>query len=136
MRGGVAVGHQHRAHAELRRGRGGGARVIRLHAAGGNQRVGAFRPRLRRDQRQLAHLVPSEPERDRIVALDEETRRRRRGSRSKDGIGSTSVGDGDEAAATENARARREAAAGVTGRYSKAGSAKLEVRLTRLPLHF
>ena len=32
----------------------------------------ATRPR--RDERELAHLVPAEPERDRIVALDEETR--------------------------------------------------------------
>ena len=47
--------------------------MIRLHTAGRNQRVGVFRARLRRDQRELAHLVASESERDRVVPFDEET---------------------------------------------------------------
>ena len=46
--------------------------MIRLHAAGGNQRVCAVGFGARRDERKLPHFVSAEPERDRIVALDEQ----------------------------------------------------------------
>ena len=69
-----AVRDEDRAQSHLRRGRGGRTRVIRLDAAGRDQRVGALVARARRDERELADLVPAEPERDRIVALDEEAR--------------------------------------------------------------
>jgi hypothetical protein len=70
----LTVRDQDRAHAEFRRGRRRRSRVIRLHAARGDQRVGAVGHCARRHERQLSDLVAAEPERDRIVTLDEETR--------------------------------------------------------------
>jgi hypothetical protein len=68
-----AVYDEHRAHPELRSRRRGRARVVGLHAAGGDQRVGAFGLRPRGDQRELADLVAAKPERDRIVSLDQQS---------------------------------------------------------------
>ena len=48
--------------------------MIRLHAAGGDERIGVLGSRLRRYQRELSDLVAAESKRNRIVALDEETR--------------------------------------------------------------
>ena len=69
----LAVGHEHRAHPQLRRGGGRRARMIRLHPSGRDERIGAFRLRARGDERELPHLVPTEAERDRIVSLHEQT---------------------------------------------------------------
>ena len=67
-----AVGDEDAAEPHPRRHARGGARMIRLDAAGRDQRVGALGDRLRRDEPQLADLVPAEAERNGIVALDEE----------------------------------------------------------------
>ena len=48
--------------------------MVRLHAAGGDERVGALGLRASGDERELADLVSAEPERNRVVALDEEAR--------------------------------------------------------------
>ena len=67
-----AVGDEDAAETHPRGDARGGARMIRLDAAGRDQRVGAVEDRLRRHQPQLAHLVAAESERNGIVALDEQ----------------------------------------------------------------
>jgi hypothetical protein len=55
--------------------------VIRLHAAGGNQCIGAPGLRVRGHERELAHFVSAEPERNRVISLDQQVR----GSRAEAG---------------------------------------------------
>src|SRR5581483_1481591 len=70
------IDDQHAAKAELR-GRGGrGSRVVRLHAAERDDRVGIVRARLREHVLELSNLVPAEPERNGIVALHQKARSR------------------------------------------------------------
>jgi hypothetical protein len=45
-----------------------------LNPTSSDQRISAVFDRTRGDQRELPHLVPAKPERNGIVALDEETR--------------------------------------------------------------
>ena len=66
------VGHEHAPQPHPRRHRRRRPRVIRLDAAGRDQRVGPFGQRLRRHELELADLVAAEPERNRVVALDEQ----------------------------------------------------------------
>ena len=69
-----AVEHEHALQPHARRHRGHDARRVRLDAADAQQRVGAFGDGRGGDDRDLADLVAAEPERDRIVALDEQAR--------------------------------------------------------------
>src|SRR5262249_41385241 len=69
-----AVCDEHGAHAESCGGRRRRTRMIGLNAASRDQRVGTVRLRACGDQRELAGLVFTEPARNRIVALDEQTR--------------------------------------------------------------
>ena len=67
-----AVQHEHDPHAERGAGRGGDARVIRLHAAAGDQRVGARGRRLGGTVCILRTLLPPHAERQQVVALHEQ----------------------------------------------------------------
>ena len=86
-----AVDDEHAAEPELRRGRGRGARVIRLESAERDDRVGVVRLRLRERVFEFPHLVAAEPERDRVVALDQQLGRAPSSARRRD-ISSTGVG--------------------------------------------
>jgi hypothetical protein len=77
LRGGRSVGYEHATQAQACRDRRGRTRVIRLHSATGDERVGPFGQRLCDDQLELPDLVPAKPEWNRIVALDEQRRARR-----------------------------------------------------------
>ena len=68
------IDNQHARHAKLGSDGGGHADVIRLQAAHGDERVGAFGERPRHQHLQLADLVPARAERQGIVAFDEEPR--------------------------------------------------------------
>src|SRR6266545_308394 len=69
-----SIRNQNALQPEARSDRRCGARVVRLHATGRDQRVGTVRQRLRRYDVELADLVAAKPKRNRIVALDEERR--------------------------------------------------------------
>src|SRR5688572_22947090 len=68
---------QNQNHAPSERGAGSrrDARVVGLHAAAGDERVGADARRFRRQQLRLAHFVAASPERQEVVAFDENARR-------------------------------------------------------------
>jgi hypothetical protein len=70
--GPLAVGYEHAPQPHPRGDGGHNAGRVRLDAAHAQQRVGALRDGGGGDDRDLAHLVSAEPERDRIVALDEQ----------------------------------------------------------------
>ena len=72
--GGIAVRDEHASQTEPGRGGRRHARVIRLHAAARDQRVGPSREGIRGDEPHLADLVAAEREPDRVVALDEQAR--------------------------------------------------------------
>ena len=57
-----------------RRHRRGHPGVVRLHATRGDEGVGAIGERARANQLEFANLVAAEPERDRIITLDEQAR--------------------------------------------------------------
>ena len=70
-----AVRDEHAPEPEPGGDRGRRAGVVGLNAAGGDEGVGPFRDRLRRNQLQLANRVAAEAERNRIVALHQEPKR-------------------------------------------------------------
>src|SRR6266545_4094783 len=69
-----SIRNQNALQPESRSDRRCGARVVRLHATGRDQRVRTVRQRLRRYDVELADLVAAKPKWNRIVALDEERR--------------------------------------------------------------
>ena len=67
-----AVCNEDASHPETRGDRSGGAGVIGLNAAAGDQRVCTGRPGVRRNELQLAYLVAAESERNRVITLGQE----------------------------------------------------------------
>ena len=78
--------HQFAGETQLRRGGGGLAHVVRLHAAGGDHRVGATGQGFGQQEFQLARLVAAEAEPRAVVALDQEARASKRFGQARQGL--------------------------------------------------